>query len=75
MTEYNDPKDRVEANNWFGPSGALAELDALKFAFSAIVDLVAKPGTNERETGQNACVGVRHRINYLHDSLRRLLSK
>jgi hypothetical protein len=73
MTEYNDKADRIEANNWFGAKEALAALDALKFSFSALASQCGTPGSNERQLADLATQGFRHRVDYLHDSLRRLL--
>jgi len=73
MTEHNDKDDRVEANNWYDAKDALAALDRLKFAYGSLVEMTTKPGSCERENAFNAELGIKHRINYLHDSLRRLL--
>jgi hypothetical protein len=71
MTEYNTKEDRVSATNWHQWDSALRELDALSFAVSAIVSQFPS-GSNELENGHNAWLGIRHRIDHLHDSLRRL---
>ena len=73
MTEYNEKADRVSANNWFCSKGALAELDALQFAYAAMALQCGEKGSCQRETATNAAIGFRHRVDYLHDSLRRLL--
>lgn len=73
MTEYNEKEDRVSANNWFNGKEALAELEHLKFSVSALVAMVTKSGTHEREIADLASRGFDRRADYLHDSLRRLL--
>ena len=75
VTEYNDEKDRVAANNWLCARAALAELDQLSFAYSALAEQCGAPGSFERENAKNANRGFRCRVDYLHDSLRRVLDK
>ena len=73
MTEYNENEDRVSANNWLATTDALAELDALKFSFAALVKMVGEKGSYERMIAELASDGFRHRVDYLHDSFRRLV--
>jgi hypothetical protein len=73
MTEYNDKQDRISATMWFSANQALHELDDISFAVGAIVATCTHPGSNEREMASNAALGIRRRIDYLHDSFRRLL--
>lgn len=73
MNELKDPKDRVSATTWFNAGQAIHELDRLKFAIASLAEQ-AKPGSFEREMADNAVLGIRCRIDYLHDSLRRLLA-
>ncbi len=65
--------DRINANNWLGKEDAFLELDALKFSASSLIQQYPK-GSHERELAENAVRGIRHRIDYLHDSFRKLLS-
>lgn len=65
-------EDRVSATNWFGKKDALMELDALKFAVASLVSGLPK-GSHEAENASNAVAGIKRRIDFLHDSLRRLL--
>jgi len=69
----SDGKDRVAATIHLSKNDALAELDALKFAFSSTI-VLTRPGSNERELAENVHKGINVRIDYLHDSLRRLLA-
>ena len=73
MTEFNEKDDKIVANNWFDAKEALAELDALKFAVASLVVTAGSEGSCEHENASNAYRGIRARIDYLHDSLRRLL--
>ncbi len=73
MTEFNEKEDRVSANNWFDAKDALAELDNLKWAVAALAESVSDRGSAKYEMAMNAKQGIRARIDYLHDSLRRLL--
>ncbi|MDR5776236.1 MULTISPECIES: hypothetical protein [unclassified Caballeronia] len=66
---YTDP-----ATCWFSKEQALKELVDLGFAFSAIADMLPK-GSYEREMAMNASRGVDRRIDYLHDSLVKLLNR
>ena len=66
-------KDRTDATQFYGRDQALRELDALKWAVASLVHLLGHPGTHEQEVGENAARGIKWRIDYLHDSLRRLL--
>lgn len=72
MTEYNEKEDRVSANNWWHSAELLHELDALSFAFASLRPLLAK-GSCEAEIFENASKGFRYRVDYLHDSMRRVL--
>jgi hypothetical protein len=74
MTEFNVMKDRISATNWLSAQSALQELDDLKFAVTAMSERFTK-GASEAEMARNASIGIKHRIDYLHDSLRRLLEK
>lgn len=65
---FSDP-----ATCWFSKDQALKELVDLGFAFAAIADMLPK-GSYEREMAMNASRGVHRRIDYLHDSLARLLN-
>lgn len=64
---------RIKCNSSFARGDALHELDALAFAFAAMADRFPL-GSFDREMAQNALVGVRRRIDYLHDSLVHLLA-
>ncbi len=75
MTEYNEKEDRVEANNWHTGTEMLAALDALKFAFAALASTCGSPGSYEGQMAALACDGFRRRVDYLHDSLRRIVKK
>lgn len=66
------PERRISCNTFFGRTDALRELDALSFAFAAMADRFPS-GSHDREMAQNALVGIRHRIDYLHDSFTKLL--
>ena len=66
-------KNRTDATQLFTKDQALHELDALKFAVAALVNTLAKPGTYEQEMGENAVRGIKQRLDYLHDSFRKLL--
>lgn len=74
MTEFNDKRDRIRANNWFTAEQCLQELDKLRFGISSFV-VLHQQGSNEYEISENAVRGVKARIDYLHDSLRRLLEQ
>ena len=73
MTEYNEKEDRVSATSWLGPTDALAQLDALQFSFAALAKRVGEQGSYERRIAELASDGFRHRVDYLHDSFRRLV--
>lgn len=73
MSEFNWKHDRVPANNWFSRDSALRELDAICFAVSALSEQCGTVGSNEREMARNAYLGIRKRIDYLHDSLKRII--
>ena len=75
MTEHNEPSDRVSANNWYNAETCLRALDELKFSFAALAATCCTPGSHERELARLATDGFRHRVDYLHDSLRRALAE
>lgn len=66
---------RTNAEQFFNAEQSLHELDELKFAFDAIVEMCTEPGTFEREMASNARKGVRSRIDYLHDSFCKVLKR
>jgi hypothetical protein len=51
---------------------AMQELAALRFAVSSLAELCGTPGSYERENAKNIVRGIRERIDYLHDSFKRL---
>jgi hypothetical protein len=63
--------DRYNANNWLGHTDMLAEIDRLKFAVASLADLAGTPGSFTRENAENTARGIKSRLDYLHDSLRR----
>jgi hypothetical protein len=63
----------ITPNNWYGREAALVELRALSWAVSSLIDVMTKPGSSEREIAKNAQLGIRHRVEYLHDSFEKLL--
>jgi hypothetical protein len=75
FSEWNTKSDRVPANNWLSGQSLLRYLDDLGMAVSALAAHGHKPGSHEQEMAENARRGIQHRIDYLHDSLRRLLEK
>ncbi len=62
-------KQRTDANNFLSFTECIRELDNLKFAASSLASGYSK-GSHEGENAQNAVQGIRHRIDYLVDSLR-----
>lgn len=60
------------ATMWFDRQQALKELFELKFAVASLATLAGTPGSFERENAKNIVRGIERRIDYLHDSLRRL---
>lgn len=63
---------KTNATQFLSADQALNELDALKFSYRSIVELLPL-GSFERETAQNAAKGIAARIDYLHDSFGVLL--
>ena len=59
---------------WLCEDKAIKELLDLKFAFAALVSMCGTAGSYEKEIAQNAERGFRRRIDYLHDSLLRIIS-
>lgn len=72
MTEYNEKEDRVSATNWLSGEKLLHEIDRLSFAYSCL-RVLFQPGSNEMELFENASRGFRCHVDYLHDSVRRLV--
>lgn len=60
---------RTNATNFFTFEESLRELDSLKFAVVSLVQHYPN-GSYERELALNATIGIKHRLDYLHDSLR-----
>ena len=63
---------RIQAEQHFDAEQALRELDKLKFAVSAMADRYPL-GSYEGEQAHNAVLGIKYRIDFLHDSLSLLL--
>ena len=75
FSEWNTKEDRVPANRWLTGNNLLRHVDDLGHAVSALAAAVGTPGSHEREMADNARLGIQRRIDYLHDSLRRLLKE
>jgi hypothetical protein len=61
------------ATMWLSKEKAMRELFDLKFAFEALAQQCGTPGSYEREMATNASGGFGRRVDYLHDSIARLL--
>jgi len=59
---------RTNATNFFDKLESLKELDRLKFAVAALVQIHTL-GSCEYENAANATRGIKNRLDYLHDSL------
>lgn len=63
---------RTDATNFLGSVDSLAELDRLKFAVYSLIERYPL-GSCDRENAENAARGIKHRIDYLYDSLSLIL--
>lgn len=63
---------KTTATQFLDFDSAMRELDALKLAVSSLATLVPR-GSHERENAENSALGIRARIDYLHDSFSVLL--
>lgn len=66
--------NKTTATQFFDREQALRELDSLTFAYQSL-ELFFPKGSCEMEIFNNASNGFRKRIDYLHDSFRRLLQE
>lgn len=64
--------DRIQATAHLTARQCLDALDKLKFACASLIQPIGE-GSYARENAENAVKGIDHRIDFLHDSLRRLL--
>jgi hypothetical protein len=69
------PTDRVRANNWLQRGQVIRAVEELKWSFAALLPIVGTPGSNEREIFELAVKGFRHKVDYIADSLDRLLEE
>jgi hypothetical protein len=65
----------VPANNWFDEDQCFKELRDIGFAVQALAEQSGTPGSFQREMAMNASIGIKRRIAYLHDSLKRVINR
>lgn len=73
----NDPgsrsTDRVAATGWIQGKDLIAAVAHLQWSFAALRPLVGAPGSSEREIFDLASKGFRAQVDYILDSLDRLI--
>jgi len=65
--------DRVSATNWLSGADLIRAVEGLKWSYSALRPIVGTPGSNEREIFDTAAKGFSARVDYILDSLDRVV--
>jgi hypothetical protein len=65
--------DRVSATNWLSGQDLIQAVTGLKHSYYALRPIVGTPGSHEREIFDTAARGFAARVDYILDSLDRIV--